>query len=351
MPSLTDTTSSTEKLISACGGALLTSLVVTPMDVVKMRLQTQHVYTPSSPASTCCNTFKSCSQAIKHDLQLNRLIRGGQFANSIFCPIYVDNIATAASRSVILKGTFDGIYKILKYEGVSALWKGLSPAIVMSVPANVVYFVGYEYLKDFIQPITNLANTKMDYSPIFSGAIARTVAVTIISPIELFRTRLQAAGKGHDFNCVLRGVKNMVVQDGLTALWRGLPPTLWRDVPFSAIYWMGYEEIKKIIGNKYPKHELQTSFFAGALSGMFAATLTTPFDVAKTRRQVDAGRDVPLLKDNRVPAILKQIYKQDGFSGLFRGLTPRIAKIAPSCAIMISSYEMGKIFFAKQHQE
>jgi solute carrier family 25 protein 39/40 len=59
--------------------------------------------------------------------------------------------------------------------------------------------------------------------------------------------------------------------------------------------------------------------------------------------------DKSSLKDSRVPAILKQIYKQQGVAGLFRGISPRVAKIGPSCAIMISSYEMGKLFFAKQH--
>jgi solute carrier family 25 protein 39/40 len=143
----------------------------------------------------------------------------------------------------------------------------------------------------------------------------------------------------------------MVLKDGSKALWRGLPPTLWRDVPFSAIYWMCYEEFKHAIEAQYiTLSELETTFVAGALSGMFAAAVTTPFDVAKTRRQVDAGKEISSLKDSRVPAILNQIYQQDGIRGLFRGLTPRIAKIGPSCAIMISSYEMGKIFFSKQHE-
>lgn len=79
----------------------------------------------------------------------------------------------------------------MKYEGVTALWKGLSPALVMSVPANVIYFVGYEYLRDLIQP--------KDYAPLLAGALARTIAVSIISPIELFRTRLQATTDVHSF--------------------------------------------------------------------------------------------------------------------------------------------------------
>lgn len=51
--------------------------------------------------------------------------------------------------------------------------------------------------------------------------------------------------------------------------------------------------------------------------------------------------------DTRVGSILKETYKKEGIQGLFRGLTPRIAKVAPSCAIMISTYEMGKVLFQK----
>jgi solute carrier family 25 protein 39/40 len=66
-----------------------------------------------------------------------------------------------------------------------------------------------------------------------------------------------------------------------------------------------------------------------------AAMLTTPFDVAKTRRQVESTqKKIPSI--NRV---LKQIFQEEGYKGLFRGGTLRISKVAISCAIMISTYE------------
>ncbi|RCI03143.1 hypothetical protein CU098_003456 [Rhizopus stolonifer] len=308
------------------------------MDVVKMRMQTQTI----SPKAVCCLTLNNCLYSIKHGIQYNRITRSGALSTLYEC----NSAVTTNMNSTAFKGTFDGLYKIFKYEGPTALWKGLSPAMLMSVPANVIYFVGYDYLKEAIQPSMS---TYKDYSPLVAGAFARTIAITMISPIELFRTRLQATTGVHDFGYVLDGVKKMVAQGGLKALWRGLPPTLWRDVPFSAIYWMGYEECKRHLELNYDFGELNVAFLSGALSGMFAAVITTPFDVAKTRRQVDAGKGKSTLVDSKVPGILKQIYTQEGFRGLFRGITPRMAKIGPSCAIMISSYEMGKVFFSEQH--
>ncbi|KAI8974483.1 mitochondrial carrier domain-containing protein [Pilobolus umbonatus] len=325
-------TTSYEKLLSACGGALATSLMVTPLDVIKMRLQTQQI---TQTIQCCMQLFSADRGHCSHPMKLPNY---GTMSTLRDCH--------SSQSPLVLKGTIDGLYKIVKYEGLTALWRGLSPALIMSVPANVIYFVGYDYLRDMIQPHASVHNK--DVSPLLAGAIARTAAVTIISPIELFRTRLQAATGVNDFKNVWQGVREMVMQDGIRSLYRGLSPTLCRDVPFSAIYWMGYEEIKHSLemNRAFNLSDLQISFVSGALSGMMAAAITTPFDVVKTRRQVDSNQS--MRNDTRLP-LFRQIYQQHGLKGLFSGIIPRIAKIGPSCAIMISSYEMGKIFFTQQH--
>lgn len=49
--------------------------------------------------------------------------------------------------------------------------------------------------------------------------------------------------------------------------------------------------------------------------------------------------------------VLKKIYKSQGIKGLFAGFTPRVVKVAPACAIMISTYEYGKSFFMRYNKQ
>ncbi|KAI8377562.1 mitochondrial carrier domain-containing protein [Radiomyces spectabilis] len=293
--------SSMERMLSACSGALFTSFLVTPLDVVKTRLQ---------------------SQAGHH------LTNGLQF-----------------------NGTWDGVTKIVRHEGTFSLWRGLSASLAMAIPSTVIYFVGYDYVREQTQK-SRFAHTAIhDYSPLWAGGMARAIAAATISPIELFRTRLQAAEGRQDFKSVLNGVVRMVEHNGFRSLWRGFLPTMLRDVPFSAVYWMGYEKIKHRLkaidgyGEEDTLSNFQISFAAGASSGMIAAVLTTPFDVLKTQRQVNSSKDMSFT------LITRRILADEGWKGFLRGVVPRVMKVAPSCAIMISSYEVGKLFFADRRRQ
>lgn len=41
----------------------------------------------------------------------------------------------------------DTLIKISKNEGILSLWSGLSPTLILAVPATIAYFVSYEQLR------------------------------------------------------------------------------------------------------------------------------------------------------------------------------------------------------------
>ncbi|XP_074122745.1 mitochondrial glutathione transporter SLC25A40 isoform X2 [Sminthopsis crassicaudata] len=326
-----------QQMIASCTGAILTSLMVTPLDVVKIRLQLQN-----NPYSKR-RCFLYCNGLMDH---------------LHFC----DEGSNKAwyKKPGRFRGTLDAFSKIVRNEGIKSLWSGLPPTLVMAVPATVIYFTCYDQLSSFMK--SKVENE--DYIPIFAGIIARLGAVTVISPLELIRTKMQS--KAFSYKELHLFVRQKVSHDGWISLWRGWSPTVMRDVPFSALYWYNFELFKKWLCKNSDKYEpsFGINFAAGAMSGSIASIVTLPFDVVKTHRQTklwkyDIPQEIPFQDlcpkegQNTVPTstwnIMKQIVSKEGISGLFAGLIPRLIKVAPACAIMVSTYEFGKTFFLQQN--
>lgn len=222
----------------------------------------------------------------------------------------------------------------------------------MAIPSNAVYMLGYETLHHTF--LDGGVNTSL--SPLLAGAIARTFSATVISPLELLRTRLQASSTQSPAQ-IVHALRASVGKSGLRVLWRGLDWTLARDVPFSSIYWAGFEFIKrKMIQYEGKEAPIRTPFVAGAASGICAALVTSPFDVLKTRRQalVDATHEVTLprhqlRKNPSMAALLLNIIRVEGPKALFAGLSPRVAKIAPACGIQIATYSQVSKYWSNRY--
>ncbi|KJE01932.1 metallochaperone [Cryptococcus gattii NT-10] len=308
--------------------------------------------------------------------------------------------------------------------GIRGLWKGVGTAITMGIPSSAIYMLGYEHLSTIISPYfldssgpvytttttttttaptststssltepesfgdsiefeslstppsssatttaTRTLTASLTPAPLIAGSLARTLSATVISPIEMFRTRLQALpipGKpSPTYTSVTKDMYRLVQSKGPLILYRGLGPTLWRDVPFSGIYWASFELLKTSLtspDSPLPFSPLSTtlglgpipiSFMSGFVSGTFAALLTQPFDVLKTRRQVfnptpgcvsdrqGAGMGIGMRMRMGVGTVslVRHVVKTEGWAALYAGTSARCGKVAPACGLMIACYE------------
>ena len=211
---------------------------------------------------------------------------------------------------------------------------------LIGVPSSTCYMLTYDHLSHNVLPSV----LPSPIVPLASGIFARTMITSLVSPLELVRTNLQSTPLSvdtpHTLRSVLTSIRAITQAQGIGYLWRGLGPTLWRDVPFSGLYWAGYEAIKSSFERR-GREGAPVAFVSGAVSGTTAALLTSPFDVLKTRRQA-----IVMSTPERVTAsfpLMVDIVRSEGVPALYAGILPRIVKIAPACGIMIACYEVSNI--------
>jgi len=313
---------SMQRMLSTCSGTLLTSFFVTPFDVVKTRLQ-------ATTGSKKCLAYCNC---VAEDLCL--AIYGNHKPSTDYF----------LQPKVKFNSTTKVMWKIVRLEGLKSLWSGLTPTLVMSAPATMIYYPTYELIRDKLYERSD--NVMV---PAVSGAISRSIAVTLVSPIDLIRTKMQS--KPLSTTELTNSIKTSVRYEGIKSMYIGWLPTMLRDVPFSMVYWYLYENCKQ---NIHFQSLFIKSFVSGVSSGAISAILTQPFDVIKTKRQIMLGEKFLFgksAKHTSLPHIVKEIARNNGLSGFFVGLTPRCLKVAPACAIMITSYELSKRFFVNYGQQ
>ena len=398
-------------------------------DVVKTRLQAQINSITPAVAASCGRP--TASQALLDNCSHYRLHTGLSDDWCANCFSYNKGTARPVEE-LRFTGAMDAASKLVRHEGVLSLWRGLRPTLLMSIPSTVVYFSVYdkskiavasltpEYVATYAPLLAPFTSTIQSLSPLLSGVFARALTTTLVSPIELVRTKSQALRTDSTMTHLLR---EEIARGGPLSLWRGVGPTLMRDVPFSAIYWTTYEysklwmlvrwgvQMDKSVverasngaggstAHQNPHALIYASFLAGASSGMLSAAITHPFDLIKTRRQIElyalahpapatpvlvpaavapvtadacysaagaahsaacrtyaaAGASTPVTAVVAVPSsspspsstfqLLRTVIAEEGYGGLLSGLSARITKIAPACAIMISSYEVAKMYF------
>ncbi|KAF9015190.1 mitochondrial carrier domain-containing protein [Cyathus striatus] len=326
------------KLVAAATGSTMTALTMTPFDVVKTRLQTQPPQNqplfPRPPPNTCCQPSGSAASCVRNMSSYARPIPG-----EVVC-VWDHGIF----RTERVNGFFDAVRHVWRAEGMRGLWKGAGTSLVIGVPSSTAYILTYDHLLNNVLPSIMPSQNLV---PLTAGVLARTAISTATSPLELIRTNLQStppsADNPHTLRSVLTSIRSLVREHGLRSLWRGVGPTLWRDVPFSGFYWASYETWKGAFA-KRGKEGAWVAFISGAISGTSAALITSPFDVVKTRRQalIMSGSNENI---SRIFPLLLRIARTEGLSTLYTGLTPRIVKIAPACGIMIACFEgIGKFW-------
>ncbi|KAK7998112.1 TPR repeat-containing protein [Apiospora arundinis] len=260
-------------------------------------------------------------------------------------------------------------YTIWRQEGIRrGLYGGWLPAMLGSFPGTVLFFGSYESSKRLMLDY----NIQPHIAYLTAGAIGDFAASIVYVPSEVLKTRLQLQGRhnnpyfnsGYNYKSTFDAVKTIVRVEGPSTLFHGYGATLYRDLPFSALQFMFYEQFQSWARQWKRSREIGTplEILTGAAGGGLAGVMTCPLDVVKTRLQTQIEPAPPpapsaakpthpkavspsheqhrlistaspkthtrqpgaaTLDTSSVFKGLRMIYKTEGIGGWFRGVGPR----------------------------
>lgn len=233
------------------------------------------------------------------------------------------------------KGPVDAIYTIGTKEGMRTLYKGFA-TVTQIGPAQALYMATYQTSKRYLpggpdNPVTQFAG----------GVLATLVQSSVMVPTEVVRQRQQIQTKGEGaYTGSVHAVKTILAHEGVGAMYRGflLAQLVWG--PYNAVYLPLWEANKRLCvrlsgAESVEKLSVQYELGSSFVSSAFAAGVTNPMDVIKTRLQVQGKNK----QYSGAWDAAKKIYSHEGARGFTSGITSRMLWVAPSATIMFTTYD------------
>ncbi|XP_058393923.1 mitochondrial adenyl nucleotide antiporter SLC25A23 isoform X2 [Diceros bicornis minor] len=176
----------------------------------------------------------------------------------------------------------------------------------------------------------------MWWKQLVAGAVAGAVSRTGTAPLDRLKVFMQVhASKTNRLN-ILGGLRSMIREGGVRALWRGNGINVLKIAPESAIKFMAYEQIKRAIRGQQETLHVQERFVAGSLAGATAQTIIYPMEVLKTRLTLRRTGQYKGLWD-----CARRILEQEGPRAFYRGYLPNVLGIIPYAGIDLAVYELS----------
>ncbi|CAJ0645654.1 9713_t:CDS:2 [Entrophospora sp. SA101] len=200
------------------------------------------------------------------------------------------NISRALSHHEYYDSTLDAIIKITSKEGIFGLYAGLPAGLIGVASTNFAYFYWYSFLRTKYQ-VAKGTTSLSTMSELLVGALAGALTQIFTIPVSVITTRQQTTNS-KERKDLIGTAKEIIGEDGVKGLWKGLKPSLILCVN-PAITYGAFERFKDILSKR-----LNTS------------TLSPAIDV------------------------LKKVLETDGILGWYRGMQAQISKAVLSQALL-----------------
>ncbi|KAF0683407.1 Aste57867_24531 [Aphanomyces stellatus] len=234
----------------------------------------------------------------------------------------------------IYTGLSDVLAKTARQEGVRALWKGATPALSSAILENSVLFTAQGAIKRLVFADTTTAPLPPLHEASL-GAAAGVFASVAITPSEVIKCRLQTTTHA---TSIAACVRHVWTAHGPRGFLQGLPAVLLRDVPFGFCFFGAYQlytsQLMALQGvdSRRELHPMAV-VLAGGAAGSTGWAFVFPADVIKSRMQVGTT-------GVGFAAAVRHVWQTQGLRGFYRGWSAAVLRSFPADGSLFLGVEM-----------
>ncbi|KAI6817034.1 hypothetical protein KC367_g8816 [Hortaea werneckii] len=234
---------------------------------------------------------------------------------------------------------------VVKGDGFSGLYRGLSASLLRQITYSTTRFGVYEELKEVFT--TGVA------SPSFPALIAMASTSGFLggiagNPADIMNVRMQndaslPPAERRNYKHAAEGLVRMAREEGLGSLFRGVWPNSTRAVLMTASQLASYDIFKKeLLQRTNMGDTLTTHFSASFMAGFVATTVCSPVDVIKTRVMSAKTQENML-------SLVTRITQQEGLGWMLKGWVPSFIRLGPHTIATFLFLEQHKKIFRRWH--
>ncbi|RLV91194.1 Mitochondrial FAD carrier protein FLX1 [Spathaspora sp. JA1] len=299
------------ELLSGISAGFATTIIVHPLDVIKVRLQL--LPSPSSLATS--------SQTKKHFSSFYQVLS----------KIHQDALNSRRNKVIA---------------HINQYYRGITPNLIGNVSAWGIYFLLYAEFKQIIP-----GDGSVHY---FSSSACAGLSTSLITnPLWVLKTRILGSSRMDGYKGLIDGIQKMVTQEGVRSFYKGTIPSLFQ-VFQASLQFTFYDNLKAMIISAKNQSETATTsngyqlttlefIYTSALAKVFSTLIMYPTQVVRARLQNTKSRGT-------ITEVVNEL-RRDGIWGFYRGLSATLFRVVPATCITFVVYESVKANLVNNNSE
>jgi solute carrier family 25 oxoglutarate transporter 11 len=241
---------------------------------------------------------------------------------------------------------FDVVKELFKEGGIKKFYTGIDSALCRQATYTTtrmgLYQTFFNMLKSKKKPGENLKFYEKAIISLGAGACAAMVG----NPFDLALIRMQADNtlpveQRRNYKHVIDAIAKTVKGEGISGLWKGAVPTVFRAMGLNFGMLGPYDEAKERL-EPYIKNAKALALTSSAIAGFFAAFFSLPFDNIKTKLQKQRPLPDGTLPYKGFLNCMGKTVANEGFMKLWIGFGTYYVRIAPHAMITLMTTDFLK---------